>query len=393
MSTAVRYRSLRKIADGGMAEIFAARQIGAEGFEKPVVLKRILPAFASDKTFVRMFLDEAHIASTLSHSNIVQVLDLGKNGEQYFLVLEFVDGWSLADIRKRAKAARMKMPLPIALQIISGLCRALDYAHTRTQNGQPLEIVHRDVSPQNVLVSREGEVKLADFGIAKVVGRREKSITGVIKGKIAYMSPEQSIGADLDARSDLFAVGTLLYLLTVGKRPFDAPTDAELLIAIRKGKYAKPRSVIKSFNPAVERVIQRALRVDRSKRWQTAEQMSDRIDAILSKLGAPAGSGALKKWLADLSERDGVKPPSEIASEASATIELGTGDLELEEVSPPAVVAPTRVPPVRKKKSSWGLRTLVLGLLVLFGAAWFGRSYLPSSMVQPVERWISRALR
>lgn len=377
-----------------MAEIFAARQIGAEGFEKPVVLKRILPAFASDKTFVRMFLDEAHIASTLSHSNIVQVLDLGKNGEQYFLVLEFVDGWSLTDLRKRAKAAKLKMPMPIALRIIGGLCRALDYAHTRTQNGQPLQIVHRDVSPQNVLISREGEVKLADFGIAKAIGRREKSITGVIKGKIAYMSPEQSIGGDLDARSDLFAVGVLLYLLTVGKKPFDAPTDAELLIAIRKGKYTKPSTVLKSFNPAVERLIQRALRVDRSKRWQSAEQMSDKIDAILAKLGGPAGAGALKRWLADLEERDGVKPPSEaVVPQASMTLELGTGDLELEEISPPPKSSPkgtkeTRVPAVKQKKS-WLLR-LTIAVVILVGGAWIARPYLPPSIVRPVESWVAR---
>src|SRR5262245_46316665 len=193
MSRGVRYRVLRKLAHGGMAEIFLALQVGAEGFEKPVVLKRILPALAADPAFVRMLVDEAHIASTLNHSNLVQVLDLGKSGDEFFLVLEFVDGWSLEHIRKRAQKARMKMPLPLILYVTSALCRALAYVHTRKRGGKALGIVHRDVTPQNVLLSREGEVKLADFGIAKAAGKREKSATGIIKGKFAYMSPEQSI--------------------------------------------------------------------------------------------------------------------------------------------------------------------------------------------------------
>ena len=139
-----------------------------------MVLKRILPALAADPAFVRMLVDEAHIASTLNHSNLVQVLDLGKSGDQFFLVLEFVDGWSLEQVRRRAQKARMKLPLPLALYVVSALCRALAYVHTRKRDGKPLGIVHRDVTPQNVLLSREGEVKLADFGIAKAIGKTRK---------------------------------------------------------------------------------------------------------------------------------------------------------------------------------------------------------------------------
>src|SRR5262245_1409180 len=203
MAGAMRYHVLSKIAQGGMAEIFVALQKGEQGFQKPVVLKRILPSLARDPKFVRMFVDEAHIASTLNHSNLVQVLDLGKAGDQYFLVLEFVDGWSLEQIRRRAQQAKLKFPLPLALYVISALCRGLAYVHTRERNGKPLGIVHRDVTPQNVLISQQGEVKLADFGIAKAVGMSEKSATGIIKGKFAYMSPEQAQAKPLDARSDL----------------------------------------------------------------------------------------------------------------------------------------------------------------------------------------------
>jgi serine/threonine protein kinase len=333
MPRAVRYRVLRKIAHGGMAEIFLALQTGAEGFQKAVVLKRILPAFAADPHFVRMLIDEAHIASSLSHSHLVQVLDLGKAGGQFFLVLEFVDGWSLEQVRRRAQKARIKFPLPLALNIVASLCRALSYVHRRTRDGKPLGIVHRDVSPQNVLLGREGEVKLADFGIAKAVGRREKSATGIIKGKFAYMSPEQSIGSALDARSDLFSVGTLLYILTTGRKPFDAPTDLEVLMQVRRARYEKPSELVRDFNPDVEKFIARALRGDRARRWQSAEQMADRLDAILVKLGQPGGPAGLKRWLDALSARDGERPPGDLGvdvTDASAgTIELETDDLEL----------------------------------------------------------------
>jgi serine/threonine protein kinase len=334
MARAVRYRVLNKIAHGGMAEIFLALQTGVEGFQKPVVLKRILPGLAADPSFVGMLVDEAHIASTLNHSNLVQVLDLGKSGDQYFLVLEFVDGWSLEQVRRRAQKLRMKMPLPLALYVVGSLCRALAYVHTRKRDGKPLGIVHRDVNAQNVLLSREGEVKLADFGIAKAIGKREKSATGVIKGKFAYMSPEQSIGAELNAQSDLFSVGTLLYILTTGKKPFEGATDLDVLMQVRKARYEKPSVLVKDFNPDVERFIARAMRADLGRRWQSAEQMADRIDAILVKLGQPSGAAVLKRWLDNLAARDGVKPPAEAleSGAATSTIELGSRDLELEEV-------------------------------------------------------------
>jgi serine/threonine-protein kinase len=353
MSRAVRYHVINKIAHGGMAEIFLAVQTGAEGFQKQVVLKRILPALSADPSFVRMLVDEAHIASTLNHSNVVQVLDLGKAGDQFFLVLEFVDGWSLEQVRRRAKKARMKFPLPLALYVVSSLCRALAYAHTRKRGGQPLGIVHRDVTPQNVLLSREGEVKLADFGIAKAIGKREKSVTGVIKGKFAYMSPEQAVGGELDGRSDLFSVGTVLYVLTTGRKPFEGTNDLDVLMQVRKARYEKPSELIKDFNPEVERFIARALRPDPSRRWQSAEQMADRLDAILLKLGQTSGPAGLKRWLETLAGKDGAKPPAELADALAAgvggrgeggagTIQLASQDLELEDVPPSAQ---TPVPP------------------------------------------------
>ncbi len=442
MPKGVRYRVLSKIAHGGMAEIFLALQGGAEGFQKPVVLKRILPTLAADPTFVRMLVDEAHIASSLNHSNLVQVLDLGKSADQYFLALEFIDGWSLEHVRRRAQKVKLKIPLSLALYIVSALCRALAYVHTRTREGKPLGIVHRDVTPQNVLLSREGEVKLADFGIAKAVGRREKSVTGVIKGKFAYMSPEQATGTELDARSDLFSVGTLLYILTTGKKPFEGATDLDVLMQVRKAKFERPSTFIKDFNPEVERFIVRAMRLDRERRWQSAEHMADKLDNILVKLGQASGPAAVKRWLDQLSAKDGMRSPAELqesSAQKTGTIELGSGDFELQDVAPPPEtpeeelerkpppppprgragtarsaprpapreeVAPTRAEPpdfvvepaldlpapsALARFGRW-LRRLVIRtalVLILLGVgAYFARPYLPAWIVDPVQTWI-----
>jgi serine/threonine protein kinase len=369
MSEAARYRVLRKIASGGMAEIFLALQLGVEGFQKQVVLKRILPSLAADPSFVRMLVDEAHIASTLNHGNLVQVLDLRHSGSEYFLVLEFVDGWSLEQVRRRAQKAKLKLPLPLALTIVGALCRALAYVHSRTRDGRPLGIVHRDVTPQNVLISAEGEVKLADFGIAKALGKREKSATGVIKGKFAYMSPEQAAGGELDHRSDLFSIGTLLYLLTTGKKPFEGATDLDVIMQVRKGRYEKPSSFVRDFNPDVEKFIARALRVNRNTRWQTADQMADRIDLIVSKLGQPSGPAPLKRWLENLVARDGIRSAAHDDSPAPDANGPGRGvtrDLELEPVTivdetderPTAAERPERTPPTAPTRPVHAAETL-----------------------------------
>jgi serine/threonine-protein kinase len=425
MAGATRYHVLSKIAQGGMAEIFVALQKGEQGFQKPVVLKRILPSLARDAAFVRMLVDEAHIASTLNHSNLVQVLDLGKAGDQYFLVLEFVDGWSLEQIRRRALAAKMKFPTPLALYIVSALCRGLAYVHTRERNGKPLGIIHRDVTPQNVMISQHGEVKLADFGIAKAVGKSERSATGVIKGKFAYMSPEQSQAKPLDARSDLFSVGTVLYLLTTGKKPFDGPTDTDVIMQVRRAKPAKPSTVIKDMHADVERIINRALRADPSRRWQSAEQMADKIDAVLVKLGQPSGPAPLKRWLEQLSAKDGARPPAAdagVISDPSIAVDLGSMEIELEEVPQPTFIEPDRgtdvetralrhrrpTPPpelferpavaavperpsvVRFKR--WLRRLAIRAAIVIValgGASYFAWPHLPKWITQPISNWLS----
>ncbi|MGD0838323.1 MAG: protein kinase [Polyangia bacterium] len=299
-----RYHIARKIADGGMAEIFLGSQHGLEGFERPVVLKRILAPLVADPQFRNMLIDEAHVAMGLNHSNIVQVLDLGHVSGRYFLVLELVDGWDLSQILTRTAAVAFPIPSEIALYIVAEICRALAYAHSHTRAGQPLAIVHRDVSPQNVLISDQGEVKLTDFGIAKAMGRRERTDQGVIKGKLAFMSPEQASGSILDSRSDLFSVGTLLYLLFTGRRPFESPTDLEAITRVRECRYTPPEEVVPGLNAALAQIIRRAMARLPSQRYQSADQMLLAVENLQRTVYRPAGQTELKRWLADLQARD-----------------------------------------------------------------------------------------
>jgi serine/threonine protein kinase len=304
MPKAGKYHIARKIADGGMAEIFVGTQHGMEGFERPVVLKRILAPLVADPQFRNMLIDEAHVAMGLNHSNIVQVLDLGHVRGRYFLVMELVDGWDLSQILARAASAQFPLPPEIVLYITAEICRALAYAHARTRDGQPLAIVHRDVSPQNVLVSEQGEVKLTDFGIAKAMGRRERTNQGVIKGKLAFMSPEQASGWVLDNRSDLFALGTMLYLCFTDRRPFEAPTDLESITRVRECKFTPPEVVKPGLNRALVKIIHRAMQALPANRYQSADEMLLDIESVQRRTYKPAGQTELKRWLAELQKLD-----------------------------------------------------------------------------------------
>ena len=306
MASHGRYTIKGKLADGGMAEIFLAVQHGAEGFEKPVVLKRILTAYSADPQFRNMMLDEAHISMGLQHSNIAQILDLGVAGGRYFLALELVDGWDLEKILQRAYAAGMVWPAALALHVCASVCRALAYAHGKSKDGKPLGIVHRDISPNNVLISDQGEVKLTDFGVAKAHRKREQTAAGVIKGKVAYMSPEQALGGTVDRRSDIFSVGSMLYRMMTDKLPFEAGSDMDSLIRVQKAEFKPPEQVRPTVSPAVSAIIMRAMRLAPSERYQTADEMLADVERALRSEFHSAGQTELKLWLEQLSRRDSV---------------------------------------------------------------------------------------
>src|SRR4029450_2271011 len=207
-----KYFLIEKLATGGMAEIYKAKNFGVDGFEKLLAIKRILPHCSSDKEFITMLIDEAKLSVALSHTNIAQVFDLGKVGTDYFISMEFVDGINLRELMNRAKETGAQLPEDISVYIVSEICKGLDYAHAKKDtDGNPLNIVHRDISPQNILISYEGEVKIVDFGIAKAATKAHVTQHGALKGKLLYMSPEQAWGKALDKRTDNFSLGVVLY--------------------------------------------------------------------------------------------------------------------------------------------------------------------------------------
>src|SRR3954462_8495469 len=252
-----------------------------------------------------MFIDEAHISMSLAHSNIAQVLDLGVAQGRYFLVLELVDGWDLGRVLQRAAAAGMPLPRELGLHIAADVCRALAYAHGKTDGQKPLGIVHRDVSPHNVLLSEQGEIKLTDFGIAKAMNKREQTGTGVVKGKVAFMSPEQAMGKAIDQRSDLFSLGTVLYLLMVRSRPFEGPTDLETLLRVQKGDFTPPEAVAPDLEPEVAAILKRALQHGPNVRHQSADEMLADIEHVQRNVFSPGGQTEPKRWLGERAVRDG----------------------------------------------------------------------------------------
>ena len=242
-----KYQLIRRLAVGGMAEIYLAQASGLEGFEKLIVIKRILPQHALDPQLRRMFLDEARLMATLTHPHITQVYDVGNDGDAPFFAMEYVHGANLREIMVAAARASgqdhtaRELPLRHALAILTAAAAGLHFAHEQTgPKGEPLHIVHRDVSPSNVLVTYGGSVKVSDFGIAKWSSQRTQTQEGALKGKFAYMSPEQCRGVALDRRSDVFALGTLLYELTTGNPPFRAASDYEILNRIVNGELPPP---------------------------------------------------------------------------------------------------------------------------------------------------------
>jgi serine/threonine protein kinase len=273
-----KYEVIRQIAVGGMAELYLARTVGMEGFEKLVCVKRILPQYINNPSFVNMFLNEARLAATLHHPNIAQVYEIGQEQGEFFFAMEYVHGEDLGRLVATAQETGVAISLDCALTLASGLCAGLHHAHEKASpEGKPLGVVHRDVSPTNVLVSYDGAVKLVDFGIARA-GGTSPSTTG-LKGKISYMSPEQCRGrAALDRRSDVFSIGTILYELTTGRRPFVDETEYGVLQQIVTHDADPPSTVTPGYPPALEAIVMRALSRDVDRRFATALELQNQVE-------------------------------------------------------------------------------------------------------------------
>ena len=278
-----KYLLLDRIAIGGMAEIFLARQMGLEGFEKTVVLKRIRPHLGDKKSFVRMFLNEAKLAAQLNHPNIIQIHDLGKVGDSYFIAMEYLFGRDMRRVMPKAEQQGIAFPLVYACKIASQVLEGLYYAHQKADvHGQALGIVHRDVTPENIFVSFDGGVKVLDFGIAKAANQVEMTRAGEIKGKLSYMSPEQCMGKPLDHRSDIFSLGVVLYEWVTGFKLFTGESDVAVLKSITDGKIYRPSYFKADVPEAIEQILMKALEKDPDTRYQSAWEMQYDLDKFLA---------------------------------------------------------------------------------------------------------------
>ena len=293
-----KYTLLERINVGGMAEVFKAKTFGVEGFERLVAVKRILPNIAEDEEFIAMFIDEAKIAVQLQHANIAQIFDLGKVEGSFFIALEYVLGRDLRATFDRLRQRGEVMPFAQACFIVMQVCEGLDYAHNkRDAQGHELHLVHRDISPQNVLIGFEGEIKLIDFGIAKAAGKASKTQAGILKGKFGYMSPEQVRGLPIDRRSDIFSVGIVLYELLTGERLFMGESDFSTLEKVRNVEILPPSSYNKDIPTELERIVLKVLAKDPEDRYQNAIDLHDDLQAFLFTKGELFSRKDLAAWM------------------------------------------------------------------------------------------------
>ena len=302
------YRVIERIATGGTAEILLAKRIGPALFEKEVVIKRLLPRLAGDAEFTVMLQDEARLAALLNHQNIVQVHDCGDHEGSFYIVMEYLIGEDISTIRRRYRRQRLRMPFTIAARLVATAACALDYAHNlQDPNGEPLRIVHRDVSPQNIIVTREGQVKVVDFGIAKADNRHCKTNAGIVKGKILYMPPEQLLCQDLDHRVDVFALGVTLFELVAGTRPISMTVQCRISGGAKE-VLPRLRSIVPDAPAELDEIIAKATAFDRDDRYARAVDLQTDLELFLQKSNNLIGVKQLKSMMTTLF---GEKYPSE----------------------------------------------------------------------------------
>ncbi|BDU69925.1 hypothetical protein GETHOR_20260 [Geothrix oryzae] len=377
------YFLLEKIAIGGMAELFKAQQRGVQGFQKIVAIKRILPHFSDNEDFVTMFIDEAKLAAQLTHPNIVQIFDLGKAGSSHYIAMEYVNGRDLRTLLRKVREYGQPFPEQIAAFVVMKVAAALDYAHRkRGFDDRELKLVHRDISPQNVILSTEGAVKLVDFGIAKAANKASHTVAGALKGKLLYMSPEQATGQPLDNRSDLYSLGLVLFELLTGERCFQADSELGVLEKVRLGRV----SDLHALNPNVSRdmvaIVNRALQKSVDHRYPSARFMERDLRDYLQRLGTPIAEHDVAEYVNALlnGTRERLEHlvatqfpvPTSLTSGAyrsmgdhtGTTAPYGRAPVTASEASPQEPAADLPEPPKTVVRPRW-LLPLILGLAVL----------------------------
>ena len=322
-----KYQLLDKIAVGGMAELFRAKLTGVQGFEKLIAIKKILPNLSAEENLVTSFIDEAKLAALLHHENIVQIYDFGSMDSEYYIAMEFLFGKDLRTIRKTAKKRNLPLGMENIFYIISRICAGLDYSHNlKDMQGQPLNIIHRDINPQNILVTYEGQVKIIDYGIAKAASQNSKTRENLIKGKLSYMSPEQASGQTIDHRSDIFSTGIILYELLAVRRMFEGET-MHVLSLVREAQYDPPEEVIPDLPAKLNKILRRALSKDPADRYQSAGEMLADVEEFAFELSLRPNARSFAQYLKELFEEEFAE--EELALWAKSKIyEAGENDKE-----------------------------------------------------------------
>jgi serine/threonine protein kinase len=335
------YEVTELLAAGGMAEIFVGKKTGPGGFEKPLVVKRIHKKLLGDREIEAMFVDEARVQALLDHPHIVQIYDFGEERGSWYLAMEYIAGCTVRWVIDNANAVRRPIPIQHALRIAADVLSGLHYAHERhDDDGQPLKLIHRDISPVNVLVARSGQAKLCDFGVAKSELQRVMTRAGIVKGKFRYMSPEQLNAEPLDRRADVFAVGCVLWEMLVGRRLFDTPSEDDVVVAIRSGNYPDPSDLRPSVPKGIDRILRRALHPNREKRFRTAREFHLAVEEALRQYPLASNAVLVGEYIS--AELDGT-----VAEYASRTVTRPVPDDFLasgfEMLDPPVPSAPTLI--------------------------------------------------
>ena len=392
-----RYELVAEIASGGMATVFLARLSGMGGFQKFVAIKRLHPHLAGEQEFVEMFLDEARLAAGIHHPNVVSILEVGASERGYYLGMEYIEGDTLARLLARAATSGQRLPRPVALKIVLDTLTGLHAAHElKDEMGQPTELVHRDVSPQNVLVGLDGICRITDFGVARAATRLSATRVGQLKGKIAYMAPEQAMGkSDIDRRADVFAAGIVLWEVLAGRRLFKSENEAATLSRVLTEEIPDVCEVATDVPREIGDVVMKALQRDPEARFPTCAHFADALERAANSADKLASSKELASYVSEVigneigQQRDAVRAwlarsePSQIqlptagpvsgAMDRSGVTQMATPSVRSQVVEP--------APPPRRRSALW----LVLGLLALAGVAalawWLGRSGLRDAPV------------
>jgi eukaryotic-like serine/threonine-protein kinase len=330
-----KYRLIAEIARGGMGIVYLAMVQGPGGFNKLVVVKELKPELVEEAAFLQMFLDEAKLAARLNHPNIVQTNEVGNEGDRYFMAMDYLDGRGLDRVRRRARTAGWGLSMPMSLRVTCDMLAGLDYAHKLTDfDGSPLSIVHRDISPQNVFVTFDGQVKLLDFGIAKTVESTNETKAGVLKGKISYMAPEHARGQKVDARSDVFSAGVMLWEALTGRKLHQGQSEQAILAALIAGDLPRA-STVKPWVPTeLDEICARAMAVDAGERYQSATDFQDAIERYLTASGTNVSARDVGACISELFREDRASINTLIESHiARARNESARDDLPVIELS------------------------------------------------------------